>query len=71
MRWRQRLRPVIASVIILSWLGVELAYGSTALDRPTLELRLMLVAALIWMFGESVSEAVEIVRGGSEPSADE
>ena len=64
MKFRNKLRPILAAAIIVSWLIVELAYGSDAIARPTFELRLMLVAALIWMFGESVGDAVDIIRGG-------
>jgi hypothetical protein len=62
MKLRNKIRPVLASVIVVSWLIVELRYG--AIEHPSLELRLMLVAALVWMFGESVTEAVDIIRGG-------
>ena len=65
MELRNKVRPVLATTIIVSWLFVELRYGSQAIDRPTLELRLMLVAALIWMFGESVDDAVDIIRGNN------
>ena len=65
MELRNKVRPVLATTIIVSWLFVELLYGSQAIDRPTLELRLMLVAALIWMFGESVDDAVDIIRGNN------
>jgi len=67
MTLRSKLRPILASLIVLAWLGVELLYG---IEHPTLELRLMLVAALIWMFGESVRDAVDIIRGGSEEASD-
>ena len=63
MTLRTKIRPVLAAVIVIAWLGVELLYGIT---DPTLELRLMLLSALVWMFGESVKEAVDIVRGDSE-----
>lgn len=61
MKLRNKIRPILASTIVVSWLVVELRYG--AIEHPTLELRLMLVAALIWMFGESVTEAIDIIRG--------
>jgi len=64
MRLRNVLRPVLATVIVTAWLVVELGFGM--IEHPTLELRLMLLAALIWMFGESVGDAVDILRGGSE-----
>ena len=63
MSLRTKIRPVLASVIVVAWLAVELLYG---INDPTLELRLMLVSALVWMFGESVKEAVDIVRGGDK-----
>jgi len=62
-KWLRRLRPILASIIILSWLVVELVYGTV---EPTLELRIMLVTSLIFMFGESVHDAIEIIRGDSE-----
>lgn len=61
MKIRQKLRPIIAALIIAAWVGVELIHG---IEHPTLELRLILVSALIYMFGESVMDAVEIIRGG-------
>lgn len=63
MSLRTKIRPVLAAVIVVAWLAVELLYG---INDPTLELRLMLVSALVWMFGESVKEAVDIVRGGDK-----
>ena len=63
MTLRTKIRPALAAIIVIAWLGVELLYGIT---DPTLELRLMLLSALVWMFGESVKEAVDIVRGDSE-----
>ena len=62
-KWLRRLRPIIASIIIVSWLIVELVYGEV---EPTLELRIMLITSLIFMFGESVNDAVDIIRGESE-----
>jgi hypothetical protein len=62
-KWLRRLRPVLASIIILSWLVVELVYGTV---KPTLELRIMLVTSLIFMFGESVHDAIGIIRGNKE-----
>jgi hypothetical protein len=62
-KWLRRLRPVLASIIILSWLVVELVYGTV---EPTLELRIMLVTSLIFMFGESVHDAIGIIRGNKE-----
>ena len=63
MTLRSKLRPILASLIVLTWLVVEMLYG---IEHPTLELRLMLVAALVWMFGESVRDAVDIIRGSDE-----
>jgi type IV secretory pathway VirB2 component (pilin) len=60
MRIRKLLRPFIAAVIVVAWVGVELLHG---VDQPTLELRLILVSSLIYLFGESVMDAVEIIRG--------
>jgi len=57
---RKLLRPIIAAVIVVAWVGVELLHG---VDQPTLELRLILVSSLIYLFGESVFDAVEIIRG--------
>lgn len=62
-KWLRRLRPVLASIIILSWLVVELLYGTV---EPTLELRIMLVTSLIFMFGESVNDAIDIIKGNKE-----
>jgi len=62
-KWLRRLRPVLASIIILSWLVVELVCGTV---QPTLELRIMLVTSLIFMFGESVHDAIDIIRGNKE-----
>ena len=62
------LRPIIAAVIVVAWVGVELLHG---VDQPTLELRLILVSSLIYLFGESVMDAVEIIRGsGGDQDAD-
>jgi len=60
MEIRKLLRPIIAAVIVVAWAGVELLHG---VDQPTLELRLILVSSLIYLFGESVFDAVEIIRG--------
>jgi len=60
MRIRKLLRPIIAAVIVVAWVGVELLHG---VNQPTLELRLILVSSLIYLFGESVMDAVEIIRG--------
>jgi type IV secretory pathway VirB2 component (pilin) len=57
---RKLLRPIIAAVIVVAWVGVELLHG---VNQPTLELRLILVSSLIYLFGESVFDAVEIIRG--------
>jgi len=57
---RKTLRPIIAAVIVVAWVGVELLHG---VNQPTLELRLILVSSLIYLFGESVFDAVEIIRG--------
>jgi hypothetical protein len=38
-------------------------YGTV---QPTLELRIMLVTSLIFMFGERVHDASDIIRGDSE-----
>lgn len=67
MALRSKLRPILASLIVLTWLVVELFIG---IEHPTLELRLMLVAALVWMFGESVRDAVDIIRGSDEEGGD-
>ena len=67
MTLRSKLRPLLASLIVLTWLVVELFVG---IEHPTLELRLMLVAALVWMFGESVRDAVDIIRGSDEEGGD-
>jgi len=68
MRIRKLLRPIIAAVIVVAWVGVELLHG---VDQPTLELRLILVSSLIYLFGESVMDAVEIIRGsGGDQDAD-
>lgn len=65
---RKLLRPIIAAVIVVAWVGVELLHG---VDQPTLELRLILVSSLIYLFGESVMDAVEIIRGsGGDQDAD-
>ncbi|AFH22849.1 hypothetical protein OSG_eHP36_00110 [environmental Halophage eHP-36] len=60
---RKLLRPIIAAVIVVAWVGVELLHG---VDQPTLELRLILVSSLIYLFGESVFDAVEIIRGSGQ-----
>jgi hypothetical protein len=65
MSLRSKFRPLLASIIVLTWLVVEMLYG---INHPTLELRLMLVAALVWMFGESVKDAVNIIRGSENDS---
>jgi hypothetical protein len=58
----------LSSVIVVAWVGVELLHG---VDQPTLELRLILVSSLIYLFGESVMDAVEIIRGsGGDQDAD-
>lgn len=68
MKIRKTLRPIIAAVIVVAWVGVELLHG---VDQPTLELRLILVSSLIYLFGESVMDAVEIIRGsGGDQDAD-
>jgi len=68
MRIRKLLRPIIAAAIVAAWVGVELLHG---VDQPTLELRLILVSSLIYLFGESVFDAVEIIRGsGHEQDQD-
>jgi type IV secretory pathway VirB2 component (pilin) len=65
---RKTLRPIIAAVIVVAWVGVELLHG---VNQPTLELRLILVSSLIYLFGESVFDAVEIIRGsGQDHDAD-
>jgi len=63
MQVRKTLRPIIAAVIVVAWVGVELLHG---VDQPTLELRLILVSSLIYLFGESVFDAVEIIRGSGQ-----
>lgn len=61
---RIRIRTLLASAIVLSWLYYDLWGGG--INAPSWELRLMLVTALIWMFGESVSEAANLLRGSSQ-----
>mgnify|MGYP000025777460 CR=1 len=61
MNLRNKIRPLLAATIVIAWLVVELVYGE--IQHPTLELRLMLITALIWMFGESVTEAISMIRG--------
>lgn len=61
---RIRIRTLLATAIVLSWLYYDLWGGG--INAPTWELRLMLVTALIWMFGESVSEAANLLRGSPQ-----
>jgi hypothetical protein len=62
-KWLRRLRPVVAAIIIVAWLVLELVYQSV---QPSIEFRIMLLTSLIFMFGESVNDAVDIIRGDSE-----
>lgn len=58
---RRIIQPFLAATVILSWLWFEL-FGP-GIQSPTIELRILLLASLIWMFGDSVDRAVRLARG--------
>lgn len=63
MKLRHKLRPVVATIIVVSWLAVELLRG---INNPTLGLRVMLLTSLVWLFGESIKEAFDLLRGNTD-----
>lgn len=51
MNWQRRIRFVAASLIVFAWVFVEFRYGR--IRDPTLELRLIVLCSVIYLFGES------------------
>ena len=61
MRWKERIRFALASIIVFTWMYVEFRYGR--IKDPTLELRLIILGSIIVMFGETaVDKALEIIN---------
>jgi len=66
---RRYIQPIVASVIVLTWLYVGVFADGT--QNPSIELRIMVLTSLIWLFGDSVARAMELVRGQTTTQTNE
>jgi len=63
---KEGIRLIIASAIVISWIIVELRYGR--ISDPTLELRLIILASVVTLFGESTIDYVLSILDRDEGS---
>jgi len=69
MNWQQRIRFAAASLIVFAWVFVEFRYGR--IRDPTLELRLIVLSSIVYLFGESTVEYVlQVINRDSQETDD-